>query len=475
MKIIIPSIDFSKKKITLLIFFITLLVIINYGCRKYVDIKQSSTQGTLETVEDCQLMLDNYTVMNTKYPSDQEVSADDYYLSDAGYNSGALTQTDRDLYVWAPNAIRPGAGPDWIGCYKAIYYANLVLEAVDKLKSGSTNQTALNNIRGSALFFRSFNFWQIAQLYAKPYTASSSGQDPGIPLRLNSDINGVSTRGTVEQTYRQITQDLLEAVGLLSSTSSVPSRPNKAAAYALLARVYLSMENYPQALTNASSALQLNSQLIDYNTLDLNSTTPFYPRFNKEVIFHSISSINPALDPNNGYGDYGNISLDLVNSYQQNDLRKSVFFKSNGDGTYRFSGNYEGTDYPSTFFNGLAVDELYLIRSECYARAGNVASAMSDLNTLLRTRWASNTYSDMSATNADDALAKVLSERRKELLMRGLRWTDLRRLNKDTRFAITLSRTVMGITYTLPPNDPRYTLLIPQEVINNSSITQNPR
>ena len=73
------------------------------------------------------------------------------------------------------------------------------------------------------------------------------------------------------------------------------------------------------------------------------------------------------------------------------------------------------------------------------------------------------------------ALAKVLTERRKELLMRGLRWTDLRRLNRDSRFAVTLSRTVQGQEYLLPPGDPRYTLLIPNEVIVNSGIAQNSR
>jgi len=60
-------------------------------------------------------------------------------------------------------------------------------------------------------------------------------------------------------------------------------------------------------------------------------------------------------------------------------------------------------------------------------------------------------------------------------MMRGQRWTDLKRLNKDSRFAVTLSRTVQGTTYTLPPNDPRYALLIPSEVILNSSMPQNAR
>ena len=100
---------------------------------------------------------------------------------------------------------------------------------------------------------------------------------------------------------------------------------------------------------------------------------------------------------------------------------------------------------------------------------------MADLNTLLRTRWITGAYTDMTATSADDALVKVLTERRKELVFRNVRWSDLRRLNMETRFQKTLTRTAGAQTFTLPPNDPRYVLLIPGDVITYSTLTQNPR
>ncbi len=123
------------------------------------------------------------------------------------------------------------------------------------------------------------------------------------------------------------------------------------------------------------------------------------------------------------------------------------------------------------------MDELYLVRAESYARAGNATAAMADLNTLLRTRWQAGTYTDMVAASPDDALAKILPERRKELLFRNIRWADLKRLNKDTRFAVTLSRTVNGTTYTLPPNDLRYQVLLPEDAVTYGKgvLVQNPR
>jgi hypothetical protein len=122
---------------------------------------------------------------------------------------------------------------------------------------------------------------------------------------------------------------------------------------------------------------------------------------------------------------------------------------------------------------------MYLTRAECYARTGDKDKAMDDLNKLLENRWYTGTYTYQTAATSDEALTKVLEERRKELLMRGLRWSDLRRLNKDNtrKKDLVRSLTINGVTttYTLPPNDLRYVLLIPKNVIDNSSITQNPR
>lgn len=439
------------------------------SCQKYVDIKKSGSQSFLETANDCQLLLDNYALFNTDYPYDGEISADDYYLDDEGYNLDRVTIEDRGLYTWLPNALR--SSPDqWVKPYNKVYHTNLVLETLSKLSG-----TEVNNLKGSALFLRAYAMWNLAQLYIKPYNTTNA-QAPGLPIHLKSDINDVPGRGTVKETYDRIVADLKESVDLLNSTSSISSRPNKAAAYAMMARVYLSMEDYPNALSSANEALKLQNELLDYNTISTNTLTPFV-RFNKEVIFQSIKGRADILDPGYGEGNSAIIVPELISEYEADDLRKAIFFKenlSNEDyttplGTYRFTGNYEPS-VSSTQFNGLAVDELYLVRAECYARANNAADAMADINTLLRSRWATGTYTDMTAADAAAALTIVLKERRKELVMRGQRWTDLRRLKDQV-----LTRTVNGTTYTLPAADGRYTLLIPQEVITNSKLPQNIR
>jgi tetratricopeptide (TPR) repeat protein len=445
------------------------------ACEKYVDIKRSSSAKLIETLEDCQLLLDNYGIMNSNYPSDGEVSTDAYYLDDAGFTSSRLSDADRDLYRWLPTAIRASATPQWQNSYFSIYYANLVLETTEKLRD-KVDRTESDNVRGQALFFRASRFWHLAQLYCLTYDKNSATLNPGIPLRLSSDINGKSERGTIEQTYARIIQDLKEASQLLAITSPSPSRPCKTAALSMLARVYLSMKDYPQSLENATLALALKNNLLDYNKISASSSTPFI-RFNDEVIFQSITVAAPILSAGSASSNICKINQALIASYNNNDLRKTIFFKPNSGsnaGSYRFSGNYEPVTSGS-LFNGLAVDELYLTRAECYAREGNVASAMNDINSLLRTRWKEGTFVDLVVNNAEEALTLILNERKKELLMRTLEWTDLRRLNGDNRFVRNLSRSVNGVTYTLPANDNRFALLIPNEVILYSNISQNSR
>jgi tetratricopeptide (TPR) repeat protein len=451
-----------------------LTIILSLGsCEKYLDIKTESQQVFVETLEDCQKLLDGYSVMNTNYPSDGEASAGDYYMTDASYLASARTPEDRAIYTWQPGAIRDLSTPQYKTGYFKIYTANLVLETLEELKD-NPDQAKISELRGSALFYRSFCHWQLAQMYSKPYTTASAGQDPGIPLRLESDVNERLERGTVKQTYDRIIQDLQEAIPLLPASTIVSSRPSKAAALGMLARVYLSMGEYPQALINANAALQIKSDLISFSTLNVTSATPF-ARFNTEVLFHAVMTNNSLLVGGITASNVAKIQPDLVASYAANDLRRTIFFKpvAGTPGSFTFTGNYEPTT-AATLFCGLAVDELYLTRAECHARAGNAALAMADLNTLLRTRW-SGPYTDMTAASADDALDKILKERRKELLLRGLRWSDLRRLNMDSRFAVTLTRTVEGQQYVLPAGDLRYTLLLPREVITNAGYAQNPR
>ncbi|MFT2658050.1 hypothetical protein, partial [Escherichia coli] len=77
------------------------------------------------------------------------------------------------------------------------------------------------------------------------------------------------------------------------------------------------------------------------------------------------------------------------------------------------------------------------------------------------------TFIPLTAISPADALAKVLVERRKELVWRGLRWQDLKRYKKQGQNT-TLTRLLGTSRYTLSPNSNKYVFAIPQDEISQS-------
>ncbi len=460
-----------KKKI-LLQYFIIVYVIIS-GCRKndFLDARPNSSIGVPATLADMQAILDNDKWMNGAghsgiVPSFGETGADNYFITDDRFNS-SLKPLEQNAYTWAKDIYSGEPVYDWDLPYKSIFYANVVLDGLNNFSPGN-DPAEWNNLKGSALFYRAHLFYQLAQVFAAPYNSGTAATDWGIPLRVQADINEKISRATVAQTYRQVLADLKESAALLPRHPLYKTRPSQPAAYALLARVYQTMGDDDSALTYADSCLANDSSLVDYNSLDTGSLTPF-PQFNSEVLFNCTLQTTDVVPFIAGAGT---IDSNLYRSYDANDLRKTLFFKT-FYGAVSFTGSYDGSFYP---FAGLATDEVYLIKAECEAGKGNTPAALQSLNTLMEKRWRTGTFVPFTASNADDALRIILTERRKELVMRGLRWTDLRRLNGEPRFAVTLKRMVDGQIYTLPPGDPRYTYPIPDDVIGfNPGMPQNPR
>ena len=287
-------------------------------------------------------------------------------------------------------------------------------------------------------------------------------------LRLTSDVNVLSTRATVAECYDQLLQDLEEAEVLLPSTPLYQTRPGRGAAHMVKSRLYLHMGDYDRALQEAEAALADHQTLLDFNSLDTTSSSPFpgYPNHGEILFYNTVD-----LKTTNLYF-YARVDTVLYQSYDVHDLRKAIFYNDLGT-SIQFKGRYTSTPYN---FGGLATNELYLIQAECLARLGETDRAMDALNTLLQKRWKSGEFEPFVATTTEEALALILAERRKELPFTGsLRWEDLRRLNLEPQFAITLRRELNGVTHTLPPNDPRYVLDIPPREVEESHIIQNNR
>jgi tetratricopeptide (TPR) repeat protein len=441
---------------------ILILVVCLSSCKKFLDEKANKTWKVPSTLEDYSAILDNVNNLNTLniIPFFTQASCDDYYFD---YNDWrALPEQQRNLYFWNQQE-----GEDWFTSYQAVFYANTVLEGLETLENSPAAAAEYNRVKGSAMFFRAFAYFGVSQAFCGPYQLATAKTDMGIPLRTHPDFNQTTSRASNYDTYRQIITDLESAAALLPSIPLFITRPSRPAAYALLARTYLSMEDYQNAGRYADSCLTLSHELLDYNSLNASLSAPIN-RFNVECIFfcqNSFSNLTPSICK---------VDSALFRSYEINDLRRSIFFALNSNGSYRFKGHYNGS-VSHVYFVGLATDEMYLIRAECYARESNKNAALADLNTLLSKRYKQGLFTPIAANTAYEALVKIIQERRKELLFRSIRWSDLRRLNKEPQFAVTLTRNVNGTIFSLPPNSSRYVSLINSTVISLTHIPQNPR
>jgi len=455
-----------KNKYTIAIIVGLYATIAVLGCKKYLEAKSDAKLVVPVSVSDAQGLMDDAVNMNLRTsPSYGEASSDDIFLPPASYQ--AVGNQAQDVYRWIPTAYN--YLNDWSLGYLAIYNSNLCLEILDKIERNSSNNTEWDHAKGSAHFFRAYYFLMLTGQYGLAYDENTASKDLGISLRLQSNFNIPSYRATVTECYEQVINDATIGLQLLPDYSAHQMRPSKAASTALLARCYLYMRKYDQALQYAKQALALNNKLMNYNAdTDLNSlssNTPF-KKFNKETIWYAELS-----------GGFGIQSLlrarmdtTLYASYAANDLRKIAYFRAAAP-YQQFKGNY--TANVNANFSGLATDELYLISAECKAWLNDVEGGMADLNTLLKTRFRNTVpYVPLSADNRKDALITIRKERRKELVLRGLRFYDIKRYNKEGA-NLDLTRVAAGQTYSIKANSNYYALPLPTDIIQLTNMPQN--
>ena len=447
-------------------FFASLLLL---ACNdKFLDIKSESNLVIPNTVEDLQAMMNHHIMFNGVCTELGTIGSDEFTVSDGGLKSLSVPW-QRNGYIWADDVYEGQPIADWNNAYQRILYCNIALERLDKINIGKQDSELVNRVRGNALFYRAYSHYLLQQAFGKPYSKDSAPQDLGISLKLESDVTLRSKRSTVEETYKAILADLHGALELLPLKSDNRYTASKSAVFALFAKIYLEMGDYQGALQSAEKCLDIHGDLLDFNTISPELLIPFprKPLENPEIIYYA--SMMPSAVLTTAYS----ISEELLELYdKENDLRKDIYFMTESGGRTIFRGSYLGLGN-GVYFVGLATDEIYLIQAECLARLGRDSDARAVLSDFLRNRIKSEV--SIRLPEEGELLSFILGERRRELIFRGTRWTDLRRLNQEQRHNKVLKREVEGTVYTLEPNSKKYTWPIPDAAVQFSDIVQNER
>lgn len=447
------------------IFYIAVALLAT-GCRKYVEIDQIGTR-TMTYTSDYRALMDNSGEMESVCGL-QIYSNDDTRILDANKQT-QLTDIYYNAYQWkAAYYSDTQADADWDRMYRTIYNSNLTLEGV--LTSEKGTDADKKQIYAEAQVHRAFTYWTLVNIYAKQYDSATASTDLGVPMVVSTNLYASLKRGSVQAAYDLILSDLLAAVDALPDLPDYNTRPSKAGAYAVLARVYLSVRQFDKARSYAEKALALQNGLLDLRNYQT-STASFPQRLNDpEVIFSKVSN-----------GTYQGIQLDtaLLTLLGTSDLRYKLFVRPGSSFRPSFTGygywRYTYTREFSKMYQGPNVPEMMLIVAEAAARSNDANTAVSMINAIREKRFATTDYTAVSAADGAAAMQLVIAERRREFFGTGLRWFDQKRLNKDAAYQVTVSRTFKGVTTTLLPNSNRYVFPIANKyILLNPEIQQNP-
>jgi hypothetical protein len=314
----------------------------------------------------------------------------------------------------------------WSHAYRTIYHSNAILEGLEN--STNLSENIKRQLKGEALLVRALHFFYLANLYGDvPLTTST-----------NYEVNKIMPRTGTDKIYELLINDLVEAKSLLSPQypTSGRVRPNKWAATALLARIYIYQNLWQQAEAEATEIINsgMYSLLPDLNNVFLSNSTETIWSLVQEKnntsegqIFIPIFSF---LAPNYGLRD------GLINAFEPGDQRKNRWVGSNvisGQTNYYPYKYKKGYDFSSPsgpvteFYVVLRLAEQYLIRAEARVRQNNLSGGQSDLNVIRNRAGLPNT----TANDNSSLLISLEEERRIELFAEwGHRWFDLKRWNR---------------------------------------------
>ena len=359
--------------------------------------------------------------------------------------------------------------------YNVIFRANVVLDNLDVVDDAATKAA----FEGEAKFVRAYAYFNLVRLF---------GDIPLIdrvisPLETDIEFTRVAT-ATV---YELIESDLTTAVAGLDNTYK--TRASKAAAQALLAKVYLTEGKYSLAQTLCEDVINSGQFSLMSNFNDV-----FYTELNSEVIFAigyekglSSDSENFSAEWTNGQGRSSGVNYvtdDAVTalddfggnrtqySYRidpsQPTENQVIKYLPNGE-----DGGIDGKTFvsdPTTAGNDwivLRYADVLLMHVEAIMAGGNETVDASALASFQLVRDRAGLTTPVTIVTKDD----LLLERRVELAFENQRFFDLVRFG---RAESVLSAYSASKGYSYSSSD--LLLPIPQNEINLSkgAMTQNP-
>lgn len=314
----------------------------------------------------------------------------------------------------------------WTSAYTVILRANNIIN------SSLTGSENIDQYKGEALAIRALMYFDLVRWFAKPYNDDPSSLGVPIITSFNPDLK--PGRNTVAEVYSQIQSDLTQAYNLMTKYTN-SSQFSKYAARGLQAKVYLTMGDYPNALTAALDVINNGG----FTPLTAANHTAFWedPVINTdkvETLFEvSSDGVNNLAFDALGYlysqgGNYGDLLMsdELYAMFEPTDVRLELYPTGQRPAGVPavFVEKYPALEGDRNDSKVLRLAEMYLIAAEA-SYPTNEVDALMYLNFVRERR---NATPIVATGNA--LFEAIIEERRMELAFEGDRYHDLQRLQR---------------------------------------------
>ena len=368
----------------------------------------------------------------------------------------------------------------WEGHFNGIQRANQAINRIQPFED--LDNELKTRLLGEAKFLRALLYFRLLQTFGELPLITETPD-------INSPIEDLLSRSTIDETFLFIEDDLIQAIESLPNKSQYPNielgRATKGAAKTLLAKVSMYQEKWENVLALTNEVIESGEYSLTANYEDIWKEIG---ENNQESIFEiqakgaipSVGvdkySLTQGARGEGGWGWGFNVpSTELLNSYAENDLRR--------DATIIFRGEtlYDGRYVPETVVNEMYNQKAYSsaftefeqtgknIRIFRYAEvllmnaeaAIHLGGDVSGPINLIRYRAGLNPINNPTQL-------EVWNERRWELAFEHDRYFDLVRQGRAANVLQSLGKPFIVGKHELFP--------IPQQQIDlsNGILTQNP-
>jgi hypothetical protein len=454
-----------RMKILVSIFSLFIIASLVSGCDKKLDVapQNTITPDQLTSAEDIKAVLfGTYsTLQNANAYGEKYITIPELLYSTGDIDWAGTFTSYRDFFTKQVVADNGEASKIWSNSYQTIAGANLVLSRLDLI-----DEEERAAIEAEAKFMRGLVYFQLVSFYALPYTAGNTASNPGVPLVLEP-LGGYDPerdkrpRNSVEEVYAQVLDDLTFAAESLPEENE-NFRATKWSALAILSRVYLSQENYPEAAAAANEVIESEAHAL---------TTSYAQAFNNAVSSsEDIFAIQQTSQSNSGTSNFGittfyssypvgrgemQVTEDFIDMFGPEDVRGQFVYEGesiSGQVGF-FTGKFEEL-YRAIPVVRLA--EMYLTRAEANYRSGSQVgpnTPLQDVN-IIRQRADADPLGSITSAN------QIVEERLKELAFEGEK-------------PLTMKRLKMNVG-TIAFDDPSLVFPIPQREIDlGNALPQN--